>query len=102
MAGKFVMYLDKTNKYRFRLLAANNEIIASGESYESKTACLKGIKSIQKNAVTAEVVDQTTKEAAAKKPAAKKTAVKKTTAKKTTTKKTTVKKPAVKKAASGK
>jgi uncharacterized protein YegP (UPF0339 family) len=92
--GKFVVYLDKQKKFRFRLLAANGEIIAAGEAYESKAACLKGIASIQKNAPTAETVDETVKkepakEAAEKKPRSKKAdePVKETVEKKTRRKK---------------
>ena len=87
MAAKFVVYHDKAKKFRFRLVAPNGEIIAVGEAYESKASCLNGIKSIQKNAPIAEVVDETVqKEApaktAAKKPVAKKAAPKKAAPKK--------------------
>jgi len=81
MAAKFVVYFDKAKKFRFRLVAPNNEIIAVGEAYESKAACLNGIKSIQKNAPIAAVVDDTVKKAEEKKAAAKKPAAKKTAAK---------------------
>jgi uncharacterized protein YegP (UPF0339 family) len=77
MAGKFVVYKDKSNKFRFRLLATNGEIIATGEAYESKPACLKGVESIKKNAPTAAIVDETAAKEPAKKPAAKKPAAKK-------------------------
>jgi uncharacterized protein YegP (UPF0339 family) len=94
MAAKFVVYHDKSKKFRFRLIASNGEIIAVGEAYESKASCLNGIKSIQKNAPTAPIVDETVKkEPAAKKPAAKKTA-KKPATKKAAPKKTAAKKPA--------
>ena len=90
MAAKFIVYHDKAKKFRFRLLAPNNEIIAASEAYESKASCLNGIKSIQKNAPFAAIVDETAvKAAAVKKPSAKKPA-----AKKTASKKPTVKKPA--------
>ena len=58
MAAKFEMYKDKADKYRFRLKAANGEVIAVGEAYESKAACKNGIESIKKNAPTAEIVDR--------------------------------------------
>jgi uncharacterized protein YegP (UPF0339 family) len=93
MAAKFVVYHDKAKKFRFRLLAANGEIIATGEAYESKASCQKGIDSIKKNAATAEVVDETVKKEPAAKPAAKATAAKKPAAK------AAEKKPAEKKAA---
>jgi uncharacterized protein YegP (UPF0339 family) len=57
MAAKFEWYKDKASKYRFRLKAANGQIIATGEGYESKDACLNGIESIKKNAADAAVVE---------------------------------------------
>lgn len=51
--GKFEVYVDKAGKYRFRLKASNGEIIAVGESYSSKSACINGIESVKKNAATA-------------------------------------------------
>jgi uncharacterized protein YegP (UPF0339 family) len=58
MAGKFEVYQDKSGKYRFRLKAGNGEIIASGEAYESKAGCLKGVESVKKNAPKAKVVEE--------------------------------------------
>ena len=81
MAGKFVVYQDRAKKFRFRLLAGNGEIIATGEAYESKASCLNGISSIQKNAPVAIIEEEAVKKepakAPAKKPAAKKPAAKK-------------------------
>ena len=57
MAGKFEVYKDKTDKFRFRLKAGNGEVIAVGEAYESKAGCLNGIESIRKNAPDATVVE---------------------------------------------
>lgn len=57
MAAKFEWYKDKAGKFRFRLKAANGEIIAQGEAYNSKESCLGGIESVKKNAATAEVVE---------------------------------------------
>ncbi len=57
MAGKFEVYKDKSDKYRFRLKAGNGEVIAAGEAYESKAACMNGIESIKKNAPIAEIVE---------------------------------------------
>ena len=93
MAAKFVVYHDKAKKFRFRLVAPNGEIIAVGEAYESKASCLNGIKSIQKNAPTAAIEDETIK----KEPAEKKDAGKKPAAKKPAAKKPAAKKPAAKK-----
>jgi hypothetical protein len=52
------VYKDTAGKYRFRLRADNNKIVAVGESYEQHTSCLNGIKSIQKNC-NAQVEDVT-------------------------------------------
>ncbi|MBI9103759.1 MAG: YegP family protein [Spirochaetales bacterium] len=57
MAGKFEVYTDKAGKYRFRRKAGNGEVIAVGEAYESKAACLNGIESIRKNAPEAKIVE---------------------------------------------
>ena len=55
MAEKFQVYQDKKGQYRFRLLAANGQVIASGQGYTSKKACLGGIESVKKNAPKAPV-----------------------------------------------
>ena len=52
---KFQVYTDKAGEIRFRLLARNGEIIATGEGYKAKAGCLKGIDSIRRNAPEAEV-----------------------------------------------
>jgi uncharacterized protein len=44
---KFELYYDSEGKFRFRLLAGNGEIIAVGEAYESKRACLDGIELVR-------------------------------------------------------
>jgi uncharacterized protein YegP (UPF0339 family) len=59
MAGKFEVFKDSAGKFRFRLKAGNGEIIAVGESYESKAGALNGIEAVKKNAPEATVVDQT-------------------------------------------
>jgi uncharacterized protein len=59
MAGKFEISKDKAGKFRFRLKAANGEIIATSEAYESKASAKNGIESVQKNAPGAMVVDKT-------------------------------------------
>ena len=55
--GKFEVYQSINKEYRFRLKASNGQIIASGEGYSTKTACLNGIESVKKNAPTAEIVE---------------------------------------------
>jgi hypothetical protein len=57
MAAKFEVYKDAKGEFRFRLKAANGEIIASGEGYTTKAACLNGIESVKKNAPVAEIVE---------------------------------------------
>lgn len=56
---KFEVYKDAAGKFRFRLKAPNGEIIATGEAYESKDGCKKGIESVKTNAPKAQVVDMT-------------------------------------------
>jgi uncharacterized protein YegP (UPF0339 family) len=57
MAAKFEVYQDKNKKYRFRLKAANGQVIATGEGYETKAGCLNGIESVKTNAKSADVVE---------------------------------------------
>jgi hypothetical protein len=59
MPAQFEMYKDAGGKYRFRLKAANGEVIAVGEAYESKAGCQNGIESVKKNAPVAEIEDLT-------------------------------------------
>jgi uncharacterized protein YegP (UPF0339 family) len=58
MAGKFEVYQDKRGEYRFRLKAGNGQVIATGEGYTTKKACMNGIESIRKNAPGAKLDDQ--------------------------------------------
>jgi len=53
----FEWYQDKKGKFRFRLKAANGEIIATSEAYSSKDGCVNGIESVKKNAPIAKVVE---------------------------------------------
>lgn len=57
MAAKFEYYTDKSGKFRFRLKAANGQIIATSEAYESKSSCMNGIESVKTNAGSAEIVE---------------------------------------------
>jgi hypothetical protein len=59
MTGKFEVYQDGNGDYRFRLKARNGQVIATGEGYSTKKACLNGIASIRKNAPDARLDDQT-------------------------------------------
>ena len=58
----FEWYKDAKGKFRFRLKAANGEIIAVSEAYSSKDACVNGIESVKKNAAVAKVVEAQVKE----------------------------------------
>ena len=53
----FEWYIDKVGKYRFRLKAANGEMIAISEGYASKQGCVEGIESVKKNAPIAKIVE---------------------------------------------
>ncbi len=53
---KFEVYTDKAGETRFRLKAANGEIILASEGYKAKSSCMNGIASVQKNAPDAEIV----------------------------------------------
>jgi len=58
MPAKFEVYKDKKGEFRFRLKAANGEVIANGEAFKTKAACMNGIRSIKRNAANAEVVEE--------------------------------------------
>ena len=50
MSGTFEIYKDKAGEYRFRLKAANGQIILASEGYKDKSGCNNGIDSVRKNA----------------------------------------------------
>jgi uncharacterized protein YegP (UPF0339 family) len=50
MAGKFVISVGRTGKFRFNLKASNGQIILTSEAYESRASAVKGIASVKKNA----------------------------------------------------
>jgi uncharacterized protein YegP (UPF0339 family) len=58
MPAKFVLTKSNSGSYHFHLLATNGKVIASSEPYESRTAALRGIESIRKNAAGARLVEQ--------------------------------------------
>ncbi len=55
-ASQFEIFKDKNGKFRFRLKAANGEIIATSEAYETQQGCEKGIASVVENAAKAKIV----------------------------------------------
>ncbi len=54
---KFEIYEDKGGEFRFRLKAANGQVIAASEGYKAMASCKNGIESVVKNAPEAEVVE---------------------------------------------
>jgi uncharacterized protein YegP (UPF0339 family) len=64
MAAKFEISKDKSGKFRFHLKAANGEIIAASQGYDTKAGAEKGIESVKTNAASAAVVDVTEREPA--------------------------------------
>jgi uncharacterized protein len=59
MPGKFVLKKGSTGKFHFNLQAANGQVIATSETYESKESALNGIESVKRNAPDAPVEDKT-------------------------------------------
>ncbi|MBN1244831.1 YegP family protein [Candidatus Bathyarchaeota archaeon] len=58
MGAKYQVYKDVAGKFRFRLRAENNKIVAVSEAYEQHAGCLNGVKSVQTNC-NAEIEDMT-------------------------------------------
>lgn len=56
--GKFVIKETKSG-VKFDLKSTNGQIVASSEVYTTAAACKKGIESVRKNAVDANLEDQT-------------------------------------------
>ena len=54
--GIFEIHADANGKFRFHLKAANGEIIAQSQAYQTKQGAENGIESVRKNAATAKVV----------------------------------------------
>jgi uncharacterized protein YegP (UPF0339 family) len=49
LKARYQVYRDTAGKFRFRLRAANNKIVAVSEAYESKAGCMNGVRSVQSN-----------------------------------------------------
>jgi uncharacterized protein YegP (UPF0339 family) len=58
VAAKFVLKKGSSGKFHFNLQAANGQVIATSETYESKAAAINGIESVKKNAPVADIDDQ--------------------------------------------
>ena len=52
----FELYQDRASEWRWRLVASNGNIIAdSAEGYSSKQGAKRGIRSVKRNADSAEI-----------------------------------------------
>jgi uncharacterized protein YegP (UPF0339 family) len=61
-AMTFQIYRDKADEFRWRLKAANGQIVAtSGQGYTTKANCRHEIEQIKKNASQAEIDDSSAK-----------------------------------------
>jgi len=45
--ASFEIYKDVAGKFRFRLRAPNNEVVAVGEGYETKASCINGVNALK-------------------------------------------------------
>jgi len=59
MNAKYQVYKDVAGKFRFRLKAENNKIVAVSQGYENHAGVLNGVKSVQSNCGS-EIEDMTT------------------------------------------
>ncbi|MCY1143773.1 YegP family protein [Actinoplanes sp. Pm04-4] len=56
---KFVVKKTSNGQFRFNLVASNGQVVATSESYTRRSSALETIASIQKNAGTAAIDDET-------------------------------------------
>ena len=49
MSGKFVLKATASGQFMFNLLAGNNQVILTSETYKEKSAAKNGIASVQSN-----------------------------------------------------
>jgi len=54
---RFETYTDKAGKYRFRLKAANGQVIGTGEAYETEANIKNGIESVKRWAKDSNIVE---------------------------------------------
>ena len=50
--ARYELFQDIAKKYRFRLVAPNNRIVAVSEAYETKASCLNGINAVMSYATS--------------------------------------------------
>ena len=53
---RYEVFLDKEERFRFRLKASNGEIVCASQGYSTKQSALDGIASIAENAPMAEII----------------------------------------------
>jgi uncharacterized protein YegP (UPF0339 family) len=58
MNKKYQVYKDVAGKFRFRLKAESNQIVAVSQGYENHSGCLNGVHSVQSNC-NSEIEDMT-------------------------------------------
>ena len=58
LSERFEFYEDKAGKHRFRLKAANGQVIGTGEAYESETSLKAGIESVIRWAEEAKIKEE--------------------------------------------
>jgi len=58
VAGRFAVMGDGDEGYRFRIEAADGQLIATSEPYTSKSSALKGVEAIKRNAAVAQIDDE--------------------------------------------
>lgn len=56
--ARFEIYEDRAGEFRFRLVAPNNEIVATSEGYDTKAGCRTGVEAVKKYAPDAEVIEK--------------------------------------------
>jgi uncharacterized protein len=55
---KFVIKKSSDGQFRFTLVASNGQVVATSETYSRKASAMSTIASIQKNAASAAIDDQ--------------------------------------------
>jgi uncharacterized protein YegP (UPF0339 family) len=65
--GTFEVYKDLHGKYRFRLRAPNNKILAVGKGYSTKNGCINGVNAVKRYS-SAGIVDLTRPQTQPSKP----------------------------------
>jgi uncharacterized protein YegP (UPF0339 family) len=59
MSERFEIKPSKDGQFYFVLVAPNNEVIATSETYTTKDNCKKGIKAVKEYAPKASIEDET-------------------------------------------